>query len=208
MKNIRTATVIIVAVLFFSCSNTRLLSSWKTPDAPTKKYNKVLVVAMMGSKYDILRQNIENEMTDKLKQQGVDAVSSYQQYGPKNFQGMGENDAVKKVSGDGFDAVMVIALLDKDKERSFNPAYLSYTPYGVGGWYRNYHVIYDRIYTPGYYSVSTNYTLEANLYDASDNKLTYSAQTKSYDPNSSQDLSNGFSKTIVDDMVKKDVVMK
>jgi hypothetical protein len=68
--------------------------------------------------------------------------------------------------------------------------------------------LYDRVYTPGYYTTSTSYELEANFYDADKNELQYSAQARSFDPGSAATLSSDFSKAIIDDMVNKGLIVK
>jgi hypothetical protein len=123
---------------------------------------------------------------------------------------MNEEQAVKMISDNGFDAVMVIALLDKSQEKNYTPGYTSRTPYAVvrNRWYGGYSVLYDRIYNPGYYTTTTDYTLEASFYKTKGDKLIYSAQAKSFDPNSSNDLAGDFSKIVVNDMVDKGILSK
>ncbi|MGL5919408.1 MAG: hypothetical protein ACRCZQ_02760, partial [Bacteroidales bacterium] len=63
------------------------------------------------------------------------------------------------------------------------------------------------MYTPGYYSTSTNYVLEADLYSVNDDDaLIYSAQTKSYDPANSRDLGTSFAKSIVQEMKTRGLI--
>lgn len=200
------------AVILFltSCSNTRILSSWRAEDVDPQKYNKLLVIGMMGARDQTLRQNIENSMVQQLQASGINAVAATKQYGPRTFREMKEDDAIKMVSNDAFDGVLVVELIDKNKERNYTPGYVSYTPYGVirGRWYPHYSVVYDRIYSPGYYTTSTSYCLEVNLYDPKKEKLEYSAQTRTFDPESSAALSNDVSKTVVADMLKQGVIIK
>lgn len=198
-------------ILFLiACSNTKILSSWRAEDVDPQKYNKLLVVGMMGARDQTLRQNIENSMVQQLQANGINAVAATKQYGPRTFRDMKEEDAVKMVSNDGFDGVLVAELIDKNKEKYYTPGYVSYTPYGVvrGRWWPHYAVVYDRIYSPGYYTTNTSYSLEVNLYDPKKQKLEYSAQTRTFDPESSQALSSDVSKKIVADMLKQGVILK
>ena len=68
--------------------------------------------------------------------------------------------------------------------------------------------MYDRVYNPGYYTTTTDYTLEADLYRTKGDKLLYSAQAKSFDPGSASSLAGDFSKTLVQDMINKGVITK
>jgi hypothetical protein len=196
------------AICLFSCSSTKLISSWKASGASVNKYDKVLVIAITGSKDREIRQSVEQAMAQRLQEAGITAVTAMDQYGPKKFDKMSEDAAVKMVNDNGFDAVMVIGLVDKSNERNYTPGYATNTPIAVvrGRWYPYYSVLYDRTYTPGYYTTSTNYTLEANFYATKGDKLEYSAQAKSFDPGSASTLASDFSKTVVEDMKKKAVV--
>jgi hypothetical protein len=211
MKRIFFSSAVITTILIAAgCNNTKLVSAWKAPGADAFKYSKVLVIGITGNKENELRGAIENALVKRLQDEGVNAATSVNEYGPKSFRAVNEDDAVKMVNDKGFDGVMVVALLDKQKDRNYTPGYVTSSPYAVvrNRWYGNYSVLYDRVYTPGYYSTSTDYTLEASFYKTKGDKLLYSAQAKSFDPSSSKDLAGDFSKTVVKDMVSKGVINK
>jgi hypothetical protein len=201
---------VILAFTFTSCSNTQLISSWKAPGAGSENYSKILVVGMTGNKDREMRESIELALASRLRDKGMNAVSSTEQFGPKSFRTMSEDEAVRMVNDNGFDAVMVVALLDKNQENRYTPGYISSTPYAVvrNRWYGNYTVLYDRVYNPGYYTTTTDYTLEADFYKTRGDQLIYSAQAKSFDPNSSEDLAGDFSRTVVKDMVDKGILTR
>ncbi|MBO9632412.1 MAG: hypothetical protein J7578_04795, partial [Chitinophagaceae bacterium] len=121
---------------------------------------------------------------------------------------MTDNDVISKVKSDGYDGVIILALLDKEKEKYYTPGRVSYTPYFTyySRYWRQWRTMYDRVYEPGYYTNTTNYTLEANLYNVQMDKLEYSAQTKSFDPSNAGTLANAVTKTVVADMAKKGVI--
>jgi hypothetical protein len=205
--------VLIFAVctaLLISCNSTRITSSWSLPGASAHKYNKVLVISMTGSKDRELRLNMENAVAKEFNAYNINAVTASSKYGPKTFQNMSDDEAAKMVNDDGFDGVIILALLDKNQEEYYTPGKVIRTPYAVvrSRWTSNYRVLYSRVYTPGYYSTTTNYELEANFYDAAKNELQYSAQATSFNPGSSEALSTDFSKSVIDDMIKKSVIMK
>jgi hypothetical protein len=84
-----------------------------------------------------------------------------------------------------------------------------YTPYGgyyYGCYWCHYNIMYGRVYSPGYFSTTTTYLLEFDLYSVADNKLQYSAHVKSIDPSSAESLANNFSNVVVKDMQKKGIL--
>jgi hypothetical protein len=123
---------------------------------------------------------------------------------------MEEEAAIDKLKSSGVDAVITIVLLDKKKESKYVPGNMYYSPYGY--YYNRFWgyrgVLYRRIYEPGYYVTDTRYFWESNLYDMSTQQLLYSAQTQSFDPSSSASLGHEYGKMIVQDMVKKNVLIK
>lgn len=193
------------AILLNACSSTKLISSWTAPDASIQKYNKVLVIGLMGAKDRSLRENVENTIARDLQQHGINAGSALAEYGPKAFEGLNEEAALKKIRNKGYDGTFTIALLDKTKEKVYNPGMVSVVPQTFGFW-GYYRTVYTRIYEPGYYSVTNKFMLEANFYSLNTEKLIYSAQTKSSDPASPQSLATEFSKKLFEDMVNKGVL--
>lgn len=73
------------------------------------------------------------------------------------------------------------------------------------GYYRS---VYNRIETAGYYEVSTKYFWESNLYDLADHKLIYSVQTESFEPASVDALAHEYGKKIIENMIKSNVLSK
>jgi hypothetical protein len=99
-------------------------------------------------------------------------------------------------------------LLDKTKERYYVPAQINYSPYVIyrNRFWRYYTTMYDRIYTPGYYTVETKYFWESNFYDMDSKQLLYSVQTRSFDPSSTESLAHEYGQLIVSNMVKSKIL--
>lgn len=192
-----------------NCSSSRITHSWRS-EVPSRNYNKILVLAMNGKTDLSTRQKMEDHLAGDLKDQGYAAVSSLTEFGPKAFRELNEEAVLEKIQNSGFDAVITIVLLDKQKERYYVPGHIYYSPYG--GYYRHfwgyYATIYDRIYTPGYYVTDTKYFWESNLFDVASKELIYSVQTESFEPTSSDILAHEYGKLIVKDMVKSQVLNK
>lgn len=194
-------------VLLTECNSTRLVSSWKANDGYLPNYNKILVVGLMGKRDLDIRENVENKMVAALKAQGINAGSAYAEYGPKTFENLDEKTTLSKIRNSGYDGTLIIALLDKSKERRYTPGSVRYEPRTYyNRFWGYYQTIYTRLYEPGYSTVSTNYILEANFYNLTTGELEYSAQTKSFDPGSSKILASDFSKVIEEDMIKKGII--
>ncbi|MEO7312100.1 MAG: hypothetical protein ABIX01_16980 [Chitinophagaceae bacterium] len=198
-------------VLVVACTSSKVTSSWKDPSTSKElsTYQHVLVVGMQPNNRQ-LKEEMENYLSSYLAKEGINAKASYDEFGPKAFAKMTEDEVTDLVRKKGYDAVITIALLDKQKEQSYNPGSVNYNP--IGTYYnrigRYYTTIYDRIYTPGYYSTNTDYFWETNLYDATQEKIIYSAQSKSFDPGSITSMSKEYGKSIVKDLSSKGLITK
>jgi len=199
---------IIAMLLLLSCSTSRITSTWKAENVQAKKYNKILVLGLIRESDRSIREKMEQHLLGDLKEHGYNAICACEEFGPKTFENMAEKEAIAKLGNSGIDAVLTIVLLDKTKERYYVPGRIYYSPY------YNYHnrfwgyytTMYDRIYSPGYYEVSTKYFWESNLYDMDSKQLVYSVQTQSFDPSSSEILAHEYGKLIVNSMVKNKVL--
>lgn len=195
----------LLTLLFNSCTSTKIISSWANPSGQFGQYQKVLVIGLMGSKDRELREEIENSMVRTLSSHGINAGSAYAEYGPKAFDGLSEKEAIKKIRDKGYDGTFTVALLDRKKQRTYYPPSVGYFPQTYRFW-GHYRTLYARIYEPGYYTVSTNFMLEANFYKLGSDELLYSLQTKTSAPNSPQSLATEFSEVLINDMRSKGLV--
>jgi hypothetical protein len=185
-----------------------ITSSWHAENSNKKSINKVLVLAIDNNKDRSIRVKLENHLVNDLIKRGIEASSSIEKYGPLFLSGLQESEALNKIKGQGFDAVLTVVLLDKEKEKHYIPSKITYTPYSM--YYRRfwgyYSTVYERVYEPGYYTENTNYFWESNLFDLSDKSLIYSAQTKSFDPNNLETLADEYGKIISNDLFKKGIL--
>lgn len=209
MKNIKWIAIALLPVVA-ACTSSRITTSWKAENVTPKTYNKVMVLSIIREADRTIQENMENHFVDDLKELGYNAVSSLKQYGPKAFDKMDEETAVKELKNSGIDAVITIVLLDKQKERKYVPGTMYYSPYGY--YYNRFWgyrtALYRRIYEPGYYVTDTKYFWESNFYDMSDQKLLYSVQTQSFDPANSESLGHEYGQMIVKNMVKENILQR
>ena len=210
MKNMKWFIGALAVFTIISCNSTQVISSYKDDKVTAKDYKKILVLGIFQQKERSLRQEAETKLVNRLKDEGYNAVSAMDDFGPKAFKKVSEDQLVANLKSSGYDAVITTALLDKTKEENYQPGTSRLQPVGVfyNRFGRYYSTVYDRVYQPGYYTTSTDYFLESNLYDIKSGDLIYSIQTKSYDPSSATSLASDNSKRIVQDLKEKGVFVK
>ena len=208
IKIIKNLIFFFIVVLLENCYSSVITNTWQAEDSNKKIIKKVFVLAIDNNKDRTIRVKLENHLVNDLTKKGIDAFSAIESYGPFFLSGLQELEAINKIKGQGFDAVLTVVLLDKEKEKHYIPGRITYTPYSM--YYRRfwgyYSTVYDRVYEPGYYTENTNYFWESNLYDLSDKSLIYSAQTKSFDPNNLERLADEYGKIISNDLLKKGIL--
>lgn len=208
MKNILLA--ITAMLLLAGCSSTRITHNWQSTITSSNDYKKIIVLAMLKNNDRDFREKMEDHVVGDLIDLGYNAVSSLNEFGPKSFEGLKEEDAIAKLQNSGADAVITVVLLDKEKERKYIPGRVVYSPYSMyyrrfGGYYST---MSSRVFSPGYYAEQTNYFWESNFYELTNKELLYSIQTKSFDPSSASSLAHEYGRLIVKDMVKHGVLTK
>jgi hypothetical protein len=205
----RLITLVAFSLFLGGCGTTSYItSSWKASSMPEKKYKKVVVLGLIRDADRTVRERMEQHIVDDLKDLGYSAVCSCDEYNPKAFEGMSEKQAIDKLRNSGVDAVLTITLLDKEKEKYYVPGRVNYSPYNVyqNHFYGYYRTMYQRIYTEGYYVTNTKFFWESNFYDLESDQLLYSAQSQSFDPESTENLGHEYGQMIIKDMVKNSVI--
>jgi hypothetical protein len=207
MKN-SVLAAIIIAIVISACTTSRITSSWRDERISISKYKKIMVLGLIRETDRSIQQSMENHLVDDLHSLGYNAVSSLQEFGPKAFDKMEEEQAISKLKNSSIDAVLTIVMLDKKKESKYVPGHIYYSPYGL--YYNHFWgyrtTLYHRIYEPGYYVTDTKYFWESNLYDMVTQKLAYSVQTQSFDPVNSESMAHEYGKMIINNMVKEHVL--
>ncbi len=200
---------IAMLLLFSGCGvSTQLTSSWKAEETISPKLKRIVVLGLIRDNEGSLRETMEHHLVDDLKALGYDAVCSCNEYNPKLFENMSEQQAIDKLRNAGVDAVLTIVLLNKTRERYYIPQRVQYSAfeYAQNRFWNYSRFMFDRIYSDEYYVTDTKYYWESNLYDLAGNKLFYSAQSQSFDANSTNKLGHEYGQVIIKDLVKKNVL--
>ena len=163
--------------LFVGCSpSTRIVQSWRDPETSVEDgaYDKVLVICLL--KDETTRRIGEDRMVAFLNGHGV---ASYTIFGDQ-LERINEEGMTERIRTGGIDAVMIMRLVDKNREQTYVPGttYPSYyrSPYGYYGHSYGYYS------TPGYVQTTTYYTVETTIYSTHSNKLVWSGTTSTVDP--------------------------
>jgi hypothetical protein len=195
--------LLLFSILFvFGCSQSnKITDSWTNPDATKEsiKFKKVAVFGLVMK--TATRQLIEDELARRLV--NTIAVPSYKVVSDDDIS---KPDIVKaKLSEQGFDGALILRLVDIEKRESYSPGvYPSY--YSSFGGYYGYSYGYMYNYTQDYggtYMTDQIVTAVINIYSLSSDKLIWSGETMSMNPNDIEqtiaELSENVKKQLVED---------
>lgn len=206
MKNLWIVGVVLLA----ACStSTQITGSWRNP-AAKPGYNRIIVTAL--SKNARARQTVENDLAGQLADNGIAVTKGFDVF-PPNFTESGEPDKdamLKKIRGEKVDAILTVALVDKETETRYVPGSYGYTPITRYRWYGRFSGYYTQWYptmvSPGYYEEDRVYFIETNLYDADSEELIWSAQSETYNPSDLASFSAEFAAVVVGKMREDGVI--
>jgi hypothetical protein len=209
LKKQVTRFLFLLAILS-GCTSTRITSRWSSPEHPASVARNILVMAIVRWEDRSIRETMERHLAEDLRQAGFDAVSSWEVYGPKAFDHLSEEEAIATIRNSGYDAVLTIVLLNKDRERSYYPGTFYFSPfvYYYNNWWGYQMMMMNRVYQPGYYMTSTRYFWESNLYEMATQQLVYSVQTRSFDPSSTESMAHEYGEMIAGEIVSRALVKR
>lgn len=178
----------------------RVTSSWKSSDFQGgKQYRKVFIAAITSKQQ--VKVNLENEMAAAASAKGLQVVRSVDVF-PTTFtkeKGPDKDVMLAKIRELGCDLIFTTTLLDKTSEARFVPGSI-YAPFpGYGYGFRGYYNYWwPMMYDPGYYTTEKTYSMEGNLFDVESEKLIWSVQTESYNPESIAKFSKGLTAVMME----------
>jgi len=191
-----------ILLIISGCSSVALTGSWIVPD-PKPLEGRSVAIFCVTPRLNI-REKVETQMVNGLKAKGVDAQSSLDFITP----GKMDIEIIKELlKSKNFAGVIIVSLLDAQKETYYVPGSTAYYPTAYGRPYYGYYGgVYSTVYDPGYYQTTTSYFIECNAYRLSDDQLVYSCQTKTVDPSNIDKFAYEYANVIVKDLVSKGVL--
>ncbi|MBC7935583.1 MAG: hypothetical protein H7Y86_09565 [Rhizobacter sp.] len=204
MKRSALLCILASTTIIVSCTSTKITSSWREPDKAVaiSTLTKVLVVALF--KNETSRHKAEDQMATYLNGKGIVSYN----YLKEHLDNKNEDGLREKIKAAGFDGAVTMRLVDVDQERIYTPDNRSFYP----SYYRNFSGYYYRsssyFSNPGYYSTTKTYVIETNVYSIKEDKIIWSALTKTTDPAGVDKMMEEVTKVVYNKMLKEGFVNK
>ncbi|MBS1933835.1 MAG: hypothetical protein JST96_07530 [Bacteroidetes bacterium] len=186
-----------IVIILFSCNpSTRIIRSWRAPDAVvnTSRPAKFMIAALL--KNETVRRRTEDLMLAYYPERGI---ASYKELGVRQLK---EPEAfyTDKLLKDGIDIVVIVRMIKYDKKKIFAqgqwPAYYN-------NWKEYYNFASPAYYTPDFYAIDKLYNVEVNIYALATNKLIWTGITSTMNSSGPDDLFDDVINTIHDQLTKE-----
>ncbi len=195
-----------VLLMLASCANTKISQSWVEP-GNKKSYNDLLIIGISESEHD--RRAYETHFVKELSDKGTEAISSYKLI--KSSEKINRETVDKAIKGMEIDGVIVTHVVAVTEESIYRPS-MDYMPmYGGGynsGLYSYYPHVNTYVHRPGYYTKHETYTIETNLYDVESEELVWSARSRTFSPESVDEVIVDLTKLLINDLADKNLIKK
>jgi len=204
----KVALVLGILLLVSSCANTKISQSWVEPDNK-KIFKNLLIIGVSENQQN--RRAYESNFVEELRSLGINAEASYKII--KSDQKVERATVTKAIEGLNIDGVIVTHVMAIDEETVYRPS-MDYAPmyggyYGsgyYGGLYSYYPHVNTYVTSPGYYTTHETYTIESNLYDVESEELVWTARTRTFAPESVDEVIVDLTKLLIKDMRDKNVI--
>lgn len=210
-RNLLFQTVVAAIVMSVgACSSTTVSGSWRNADF-TGTLRKVYIVGISGD--ETKRRIFEDEFGRQLQANGVTGISSYKDLAQP--QKASKESIAERVAKNDADSVLITRMIGKRTEEVVTPGRVSsygtgsrygyFHPYAPGPYYRNWGKYYDRCcfemtYEPATITHFQVAIIEANLYEAGNGELIWSAQLETIIEANLQKLITDFVTAVTEDL--------
>ncbi|HEY2648821.1 MAG TPA: hypothetical protein VGI38_06490, partial [Puia sp.] len=191
-----------------SCSNSsmRIMATWVNPDekpVPNPGKHKIFIFVMTQN-YEA-QVSIENDLANAANAKGIKTVKSIDAFGPIiTADKLPKTEVLLKAIRDlGCDGIFTVAVVNQTEQTHYVPGTYSggFAPYsGYGYTYGGYYAYSPAYYSPGYYETDKTYFIESNLFNANNEKMLVSMQSKVVNPGDIEKASKKYTKMLVTEL--------
>ena len=202
-RGMKWAAVAALGMVLASCgTSTQMMERWQEPSYKPIEATKVVVIGIGENARRVAI--FEDIMGQKFASRKIDVVKGNTIL-PRDSM---EIEAFKKViHGTGAQLVVTARLVGVENETSYVPGTTSYVPapsyYGMYGYYYSSYAVMS---TPGYYTSYKVYRVESNVYDVAQEKLVWSGESATTDPQNMEDGADSFGNTLIDELLRAKMI--
>lgn len=193
-------TLAALILTLVACSSTTFESTWVAPDARPVRLTGKKVVGLFMSKNPATRRVAEDAMAREITARGAQGVPAYTVLSDAEVK---DQDAVKaKLDRLGFSGVVVMRVVGKETQYSYQPDTVWVRPYYRQFWGGYYRWGWGTVYEPGYLNVDKIVKVETLVYSLEQDKLIWAGISRTVDPARIDSFIGDLAKAVSDRMTK------
>jgi len=202
-KMIYTVATIFSFLFIASCTSTKITSVWMDQEKSGTSFNDILVIGIAEEQHN--RRLFEEQFTAQFNAAGIESEVSYKIL-PEGTR-INRDTVSAAIKGKNIDAVIVTHLVSVEEETVYRQS-MDYRPsYGYyDGLYNYYPHVNSYVHQPGYYTTHDVVKLETNLYEVKSEELVWSAQSRSFAPESAKEVIDELVKLVIKDLKEKGLI--
>lgn len=205
-KYARLMLVVLAGVSMAGFGSTKLVYSWRNPNAPSGPFKNIMVLALNGQAAN--RAQYEDTLTAAITTSGMQAVQSYSLIPRPNLTPINMDNLRNVVQGQGFDAVLVSRIVQYHKTvHEVQDPIFPLEPY-YATFYGYYGAVYPMLYSPTYLQTEQKVQVETNFYATSkpDGVLVWTGTSDTVNPRNVNDAINAISKLVAEELQKNNLI--
>lgn len=196
-----TIAALIVATL--ACSTTTFESTWRDPEARPIQLAGKKVVGIFMSRNPATRRAAEDAMAREITARGGQGVPGYTLVSDAEVK---DQDAVKaKLDRLGFSGVVVMRVVGREKEVTYEPGVVWARPYYRHFWGGYWAWGWGRVYDPGYLKVDRVVKVETLVYSLEQDALVWAGVSRTVDPARIDEFIGDLAKAVSNQMAKEGI---
>lgn len=193
-----------VGLLLASCgTSTQMMERWMEPSYKPIQAQKVVIIGIGENSRRV--SIFEDIMGQKFASRKIDVVKGSSIL-PRDSVDI---ETFKKIIHQtGAQLVITARLVGVENETAYVPGTTSYVPapsyYGMYGYYYSSYAVMS---TPGYYTSYKVFKVESNVYDVQQEKLVWSGESHTTDPQNMEDGVDSFGNTLIDQLTQAKIIL-
>lgn len=209
MRKTRTWMIPILAALALSplaCSTTTFESTWRSPEAQPLQLTGQKVVGLFLSKSPVIRHRAEDAMAREISARGAQGVPAYTVLSDEEVKD--QESARAKLEKLGFGGVVVMRVVGRETQYSYEPGIVWSRPYYRRFWGGYWRWGWDTVYEPGYLTVDKVVKVETLVYSLVQDQLVWAGVSRTVDPSRIEDFIGELAEAVTKQMDKDGLFKK
>ncbi len=161
----KTIIICITTILLISCSSSKLIEQYKSPDNPTFEANKVLIIGMAQNIES--RRMFEKELSEAIEKKGINSVKSVDFFENSFISDKKSetdlNTIEKQLTDAGFDAIILSKVVSSESKITAIRAFRKFND-SFNNFREDYYKSQDIYFNNEYIQESKIYHTETALY--------------------------------------------